>query len=247
MIIFKSMVMTSLRDKISLFYALLFPVGLMIGLGIFFDQEMMQVKTICGVTAISTLFWGMQGISFQVYSQRSKGVYKLLKLTPMSTVSFVFIMTLARTVIGVALNMVVWLIGMFYFHIQVTYTSILATFVLVTVGTLCFTSMGFFIANLANNEGQINIFSNLIQLPMIFMSETFYSLQSTPSWISTVGNLLPFEYYVKGLITSINAYDQNTFLLGMLVPMLYMIMMVMLAAITFKWEERQSFIKKASS
>jgi ABC-2 type transport system permease protein len=241
-VIFRSMIVTSLRDKISVGYALLFPIALMIGLRLFFDQGSMPVRILTGVTAISTIFWGMQGIAFQVHFQRNKGVYKLLKITPMPILSFVFIMTLARTVIGVVLNMIVWFVGVLVLNIDISMMSIFTTLLLVVIGTLCFTSIGFLIANFANNEAQINMFSNMLQLPMIFMSETFYTLNSAPDWVQIVGKLLPFEYYVKGLSGSVTG-DEGTLLLGLIVPLAYMIGALLLSVPTFKWEEKQSSFK----
>lgn len=249
-VIFRSMVVTSLRDRITLFYSLAFPIALMIGLGLYFDEGDMPVRVISGVTAISTIFWGMQGIAFQVHLQRNKGVYKLLKLTPLPIFSFVMIMTLARTVIGVILNLIVWLIGVLFLQIDFNMLTVLTTFFLLVVGTVCFTSLGFLIANFANNEGQINMFSNFLQIPMIFMSETFYSLNRAPDWVSTVGRILPFEYYVKGLRGMING-NEETLLLGALIPLIYLVVALILSVATFKWEGSQPTVvqkgKKAVS
>ncbi|MDZ5470575.1 ABC transporter permease [Bacillus sp. 31A1R] len=241
-VIFKSMLITSIRDKITLFYSLMFPLILMLGLGLYFDSPDMKLNIVSGVTAISTIFWGMQGIAFQVHFQRNKGVYKLLKLTPMPTISFICVMTAARTVIGLVLNMIVWIIGMVFLKFDLTLTNILITSLLIAVGLLSFTAIGFFIANLANNEGQINMFSNLLQLPMIFMSEAFYKLNSAPNWVVATGKLLPFEHYVKALKGAINGMD-DALLLGFLIPLLYMVIAILLSVLTFRWEANGTTIK----
>lgn len=236
-VIFRSMVVTSLRDKISVNYALLFPIALMIGLGLYFNQGEMPARIVTGVTAISTIFWGMQGIAFQVHSQRNKGVYKMLKLTPMQTLSFISIMIFARTVIGVALNMIVWFVGVLFFKIDLSLSTVWLTFLLVLIGTLCFTSFGFLIANFAKNEAQISILSNFIQMPMVLMSEAFYSLTNAPGWIQVVGKLLPFEYFVSGLRRVITG--EGTLFLGLFIPLVYMIGALLLSVPTFRWEEQQ--------
>ena len=43
LIIFKSMLATSLRDRVTLFYSLAFPIFLMIGLGYYFDEGGQQL------------------------------------------------------------------------------------------------------------------------------------------------------------------------------------------------------------
>ncbi len=244
LVIFRSMIVTSLRDKITLFYSLLFPIGLMIGLGIYFDEGTMPVRIVSGVTAISTIFWGMQGIAFQVHYQRNKGVYKLLKMTPLPILSFISIMTLARTTIGVVLNMLVWGVGVIFLNLNVTLLSVLNTFLLISIGTLCFTCIGFLLSNIAQNEGQINMYSNLLQLPMIFMSESFYSLQAAPEWVRMIGKMLPFEYYVKGL-RGVLLEDMNPMILGLLIPLAFMVGALVLSVITFKWEEKPAIVQKS--
>ncbi|MFE8703543.1 ABC transporter permease [Cytobacillus sp. FJAT-54145] len=234
-IIFRSMIITSLRDKITLFYSLLFPIVLMVGLGLYFEGGDMPIRIVSGVTAISTIFWGMQGIAFQVHLQRNRGVYKLLKLTPMPILSFIFIMTLARTLIGTILNMLVWVGGILFLGIEVGAGAIFISAILIAVGSLCFTAIGFLIANLAQNEGQINMYSNLLQLPMIFMSQAFYPLTNAPQWVSIVGKLLPFEYYVQGLRGTLTESHGDLFL-AFLIPCLYLIGSMLLAVPTFKWD-----------
>ena len=61
------MLSTSVRDKTTLFYSLAFPLLLMIGLGYYFNEDSVQLQIVAGVTAVSTIFWGMQGIAFQVH------------------------------------------------------------------------------------------------------------------------------------------------------------------------------------
>lgn len=237
-VIFKSMLMTSIRDKITLFYSLAFPLLLMIGLGYYFNEDYQQLQIVAGVTAISTIFWGMQGIAFQIHVQRNRGVYKLLKITPMPLPLFIIIMVLARTFIGVLMNIVVWLVGIVLFTINVTPMAAVNTFLLLIVGSLCFTSIGFVISNLARNEAQINMFSNLIQLPMIFMSEAFYSLRNAPEWVVFIGKILPFEHYAKAL-RGLMVEESGVLLTGYGIPIIYLFLALFLSIRTFKWDSSQ--------
>lgn len=235
LIIFRSMIISSLRDKITVFYSLLFPLAVMIGLSIYMDN--MDERILTGVTAIGTIFWGMQGIAFQVLYQRNKGVYKMLKISPLPIAHFIISMVLARTVLGVGLNMAVWTFGVLLFKISLSFSLIVGTLLLVTVATLCFTSVGFLIANLANNEGHINMISNLFQIPFILFSEALYPLSNAPGWIQFLSKLSPFNHYVKGL----NAGMKEAILQmgsAMLILLLYMLISVLLATVTFKWEEK---------
>ena len=237
-VIFKSMLTTSIRDRVTLFYSLAFPLLLMVGLGYYFNENHQQLQIVAGITAISTIFWGMQGIAFQVHVQRNRGVYKLLKVTSMPLTLFIVIMVLARTFIGVLINIVVWLVGIVIFTIDVTFIATVNTFLLLIIGSLCFTSIGFVISNLARNEAQINMFSNLIQLPMIFMSEAFYSLKNAPEWVVFIGKLLPFEHYVKA-VSGLMLEETNILLTGYGIPIIYLVLALFISILTFRWDNNQ--------
>ncbi|MFD0713202.1 ABC transporter permease [Paenibacillus sp. GCM10027626] len=244
MTIFRSMIVTALRDRISLFYSILFPAGLLIGLGLYFDSPEYRFTLLTGTVVLSTVFWSVQGTAFQVHQQRSRGVYKLLKVTPCSNLSFVFNMTLARTVLGLMINGIILAGGIIAFGISISGANLAVLGFMLALGTLCFTAMGFFVTNLARNEAQINMFSNLLYIPMLFGSETFYSLQSAPQWIKTAGNLFPLTYLVKGVRFSFTDLGEVLPYVGIVTA--YTIALIFLAALTFRWDAEQPLLSRRS-
>ena len=199
--VFHMMLISFLRDKITLFWSLLLPIGLLFGFGYYYESEQYLSRLFIGVLSLSLLFWGVS-IAFHIYWQRSRGVYKLLKLTPFSITSFIFIMTGSRTILGIGINLIVLFIGKWILNISLTLAELLFMVGSMLLGLLCFTCLGFIIANLANNEAQISIISNIFYLPMIFGSDAFYSLINTPNWVCFLGNLFPFTYFY-------NFYEQQ--------------------------------------
>jgi ABC-2 type transport system permease protein len=239
--IFRSMILTSLRDKISLFYAIIFPIGLMIGIGVYLDSEAYNPLLLTGVIALSTLFWSVQGLAFQVHMQRGKGVYKLIKLSPYSTLSFIAIMTLVRTFLGTLINILILATGVIVFNLSLTISEWMSMVVIMVIGTLCFSCLGFFLSNFAKNEGQINMMSNMLYLPMVFASEAFYSLKNAPDWIVSLGGLFPFSYYLKAMRNTV--IDTNaSLMLSLGIVVAYTAVLLLLAALTFKWDADQQAI-----
>jgi len=247
-VLMRSMLITSLRDKITLFYSLLLPLILMFGLGLYFNESDQQLRIVGGITAVSTLFWGMQGIAFQIHWQRSRGVYKLLKLTPMPLITFIAVLIAARTLIGVIIHAVIWLSGMLSFGLELSASTVVFTVIIIVLGTFCFTSIGFVIANAARNEAHINMLSNLLQIPMIFMSSTFYSLSGAPEWIAVVGKLLPFEHYAQ-LLANVQHAGSMISLTNLMVLLLYIFIALVIASVTFRWESHMnlSLVKSRSA
>jgi ABC-2 type transport system permease protein len=241
MTILRSMMMTSLRDKISLFYATLFPAGLFVGLGLYIDTPGYAPRLMVGVMALGALFWSMAGQSFQVLQQRNKGVYKLLRVAPLPSLSFIWWMIVARTILGVGMSGLIVLTGVLLFDIRVTAAGLAWSVLLLVAGSLCFTALGFSIANLARNEAQVNMISNLLYVPMVFGSEAFYSLEKAPAWLAAAGKAFPFQYLADGL--------NRTLVLGEALPLFPLLMLVLftvigllLAVVTFRWEEHQAIL-----
>lgn len=244
MTIFKTMLITSLRDKITLFYSIIFPIGLLIGLGLYFDSEAYKPVLLTGVIALSSLFWGVSGIAFQVLWQRGRGVYKLLKLTPYPTVGFILHMAAARTFLGMAINLLIFLAGILFLNIDVPLNKIPAMLAVLAVGTWCFTCLGFFISNLANNEGQVNMISNIFFLPMIFGSNAFYSLDNAPEWLITAGKAFPLGYLVAGLRECMGIETGGSYFGALLSLLLFTAAFLLAAAVTFRWEAGDPLISR---
>ncbi|MFT4415576.1 ABC transporter permease [Fredinandcohnia humi] len=246
--IFKTMIVTSLRDKITLFYSILFPVLILIGLGYYVDNEDYIPRLLTGVIVLSSLFWGVSGIAFQVFGQRTRGVYKLLKVTPLPTMHFILLMAAARTILGIGINLLVLFVGIVLFDIAISPNELLGAISVMFIGILCFTCLGFFISNFANNEGQINMISNLFFLPMIFGTDTFYSLENAPTWVARMGDFFPLGYYTKALRIVIGIEESEQTTMALIIILLgFTLLLLILATVTFKWEaQSQVDLKKGS-
>lgn len=242
--VFRLMLVASLKDKITLFYALLFPILLMAGLGCYFDSPAYRERLLIGVLALSVLFWAVQGAAFQVYGQRSRGVYKLLRLTPFPTVSFVLALTLARTLLGLCINGIILLVCAPLFGIPIPLSGVLPLLAMLTAGLLCFTCLGFLVVNFARHEGQINMLSNVLQIPMVFGSEAFYSLSAAPQWLVAAGRCTPFPYFVEGLRAAAKT-DLAAWGVSLLIVSGFALAILLLASLTFRWdpERRQPGVR----
>ena len=235
MVVFKMMLAASLKDKITLFYSLLLPLGLLAGLGLYFDDPAYAPRLLTGVIVLSSMFWGVSGIAFQVHWQRSRGVFKLLKLTPYPMIGFIAQMTAARSFLGILINLFVLAVGMLLFRIELSAGEFFFTVCFMVAGALCFGSLGYLISNFAGNEGQINLISNLLFIPMVFGSEAFYSLDHAPDWVVKMGETLPLVHFVQGMHIA-QGLSAEPIVLPLLILVLYTMLLMIAAALTFKYD-----------
>jgi ABC-2 type transport system permease protein len=232
-IVFKSMAVTALRDRISLFYAVIFPLVLLIGLGMYMGSDSYMPRLTTAVTALGIVFWALQGIAFQILSQRSRGVYKLLHLTPYPVIRFILSMSLARTALSLIMSVLVLTAGVLVLGVPMGLKAWFLLLPVLLAGTLCFTCLGFVIANVANNEGQINMYSNLLCIPLVFCTEAFYNLDVGPEWIRYVGEWLPFSHMVQAMNLAMEGAGR-AYLTELLILAVFTAASAGLAAVTFR-------------
>jgi ABC-2 type transport system permease protein len=233
--IFKTMFISGLRDGYLLFWSILFPIGLMIGLGTYLDTPSFQERIMIGVLAMSVIFGALNTTAIIVLQQRNRGVYKLLKTTPLPTISFVMIMTAARTLLSVFVSALILMAGLLYFDIDASALSIMMILFVLAIGTLGFTALSFFVANLAQNEAQTNAISNLISLPLLFASEAFYSLTNAPNWVKLIRDISPFNYLIKAMRDSLLEEWQEVWL-SILFLVVFTAISIIFAVLTFRWD-----------
>jgi ABC-2 type transport system permease protein len=240
---FRTLLRGALRDRLSLFYATLFPIALLIGLGIAFPSPDYRRSLLAGMLALSTLFFSNTGIAFESLAQRNRGVYKLLRATPYRTLAFVTNLTAARGVIALLSCALVALVGALIFGVPFTWQTALLLAPVLALGTLCFTFLGLTVGNLAQNEGQVAMLNNLVTLPMVFASEAFYSLSGAPDWLQLVSRGLPFGYVIDGVRAAMRE-DAWGILGPCAIVASFTALTLLLAVVTFRWDPDRAPLRR---
>ncbi len=193
--------------------------------------------------AVSTLFFSLNGIAFESLYQRNSGVYKLLRATPYRTITFITNLTASRSIVAFLSCVLVIVVGVLVFSIAVSWQSVLLLLPGLVLGTLCFTFLGLTISNLVQNENQVAMLNNIVTLPMIFSSATFYSLSNAPAWVKAIGHVLPFSYLLDGEHA---AFAGNA--AGIVFPTLillgFTVLSMLLAFVTFRWDPNAPVMRR---
>jgi ABC-2 type transport system permease protein len=233
--VFRSLLRGALRDRISLGWAIAFPVLVMIAVSIVTQDAAYRSRLFAGVLAMSSIFFAVHGTAFEVLSQRNRGVYKLLHATPFRITSFVSVLTLARGVIALASTIIVGLAGVFILDISLTVTSVLSTIVLLALGIIVFSFLGFIVGNFGSNEAQVATLNNLVTFPLLFLSEIFYSFERLPAWLGFLRDVLPFNHFVTALGASLEPSLQNAFA-PIIITSGFGFFFALLAVLSFRWD-----------
>ena len=232
---FRTLLRGALRDRISLFFATVFPIGALLVLGFVFSSPEYRRQLLAGMLAVSVLFFSLNGIAFESLFQRNSGVYKLLRATPYKSISFITNLTASRGVVALLSCTLVAIVGVLTFGIALSWQSVLLLIPVMVLGILCFTFLGLTISNLVQNENQVAMLNNIVTLPMIFTSATFYSLSNAPSWVSTIGYALPFSYLLDAEHAAF-AGNAGGVVFPLLILFGFTLIAMLLALVTFRWD-----------
>lgn len=167
------------------------------------DQvEDKSLKTIQYVTP-GILGWAIASgataaAAFTLVQWRKNKLLRRLRLTPVGTGAIVT--ARVGVSIGIALVQTALFIGIAqlpYFGLKLSHYWWMSIPVVIA-GTLAFLSIGLLAGAIAKTEEAAALITNLVVLPMAFLSGAFVPLDFSPPWVRTVANIFPLKHLVTG-------------------------------------------------
>lgn len=234
--VFRTLLAGLFRDVHTLVLTIVLPIALLLGLGLYFDDPAYSERLLAGVLTMNVLMGAAMVTAFQVMSHRNRGVYKLLRVSPFGPLAFIAAMTAARTVLSLIVSVAVTAVGIFVLGADIRAAGAGLLLVALLIGTILFTAVGFFAANLSKDESNVNMISNVIAFPMLFTSEAFYSLEHAPAWVRTISALQPFRYFVDVVAASLNGSWQAADWVSLGILAGFSAACLAAAALTFRWD-----------
>ncbi len=187
------------RDPFLMFWSILLPIGGVIGLGLFIKSPEYPQHILTGMMAVSILFYAFNTTSFAILTQRRRGVYNLLRVTPMPLWKYVCSLSGAWTLVSFSCAVLVLISGILVLKPPVSILVFLALIPIIIAATLGYVFFSFFIASLSRTENHISLLTNIIAMPLLFSSSAFYPLNNAPGFIQIISRFNPFQWFVDGL------------------------------------------------
>ncbi|MDI3288277.1 ABC transporter permease [Polyangium sp. 15x6] len=150
-----------------------------------------------GILAFSVLASGLFGMGYPMALFRQNLFLKKLATTPLPKGTFIAANVAARS--SIVLVQVVLLIGTarLFFDLPLTLVSFGWLLVISMLGVITFLGAGFALATAIDNAELLVDVISAINMPIVFLSEMFFPLESLPRLLSTVGALLPSTEMVR--------------------------------------------------
>jgi ABC-2 type transport system permease protein len=124
---------------------------------------------------------------------REKLVLKRLSATPLRRHTLVGSNVVVRLLLAGVQTVIIVGIGIVFMDVGIT-GGPLAVAGLVVLGALTFIALGYVIASFAKTEESANGITQVVSVPMMFLSGIFFPLELLPEWLRGVAVLLPLTY-----------------------------------------------------
>lgn len=151
-----------------------------------------------GIIGMSLMTSGVIGISSRMVAYREQRILKRLRATPMRAWEFVAANVLSQMVVILAQVVVLALVAtqLFGVHVVGSWALVIG---LAFLGGLGFLTIGFALSGLAKTVDAASALSNVVTMPMMFLSGIYFPVSGAPSWLQPIIGILPLTYLANGL------------------------------------------------
>jgi ABC-2 type transport system permease protein len=190
------------------------------------------VPGLIGFAILTSPMFALVNISAQY--KRDK-LFKQLSLTPLTKSEWLLSKIIWYVLLTVVSFVLMTTVGIALFGAEITYSFWLIPFLL--LGPIMFVSLGMLVGSVSTSVESAAVVGNLVTFPMMFLSGTFFPVNSMPVWLQGVAHVLPLFYVIDGL-NNVMVYGNISAALVDMAVLLVVVAVFFAAAVTFfKWRE----------
>ena len=193
------------RRRTAVFFTFFFPVILIVifgalvrtdptGEGLFTEPPAYYVP---GYLAVVVLFTPLSRLGSEVARHREGNRFEKLATTPLTRGEWLLAQTVVNAVIIGLASLLILALVVILTGAEIVFSPLLVPYVL--VGVVCFCGIGTMLGSYTDSRDGAVAASNAIGLPLLFLSETFVSLEQLPGWFEPLVNLSPLTYFARGV------------------------------------------------
>jgi ABC-2 type transport system permease protein len=145
-----------------------------------------------GILGMTLMFIGVQG-GLPVIQQRQAHIIKRLGSTPLRRSTLVLGDLVFRMIVILASAALIILVGRLVFDVRMI-GNWLSLCGIILLGSLVFVSLGYLIAALVKTQESAIPVVQIVNLPMMILSGTFFDVANMPAFIEPLVKILPLTY-----------------------------------------------------
>ena len=230
-----------LRNQAAIFWTFVYPLMLFFILISIFggdNNDSYLYFLIVGLAALTVVSTALFGFSSVLVEMRSTGSFKMLQIFPIRRFEFLMAFTLSRVLLLTTYCLLfIYILAVAYgLQLPIRIQTVLSVATMILLGSIAFMAVGLIIAGTITKPATAAAIINLINVPVIFLSDLFIPVSVMPETVRAVATLSPVYMFVNDLrsITTgadslIDHWDTLTYLLVLSVICLSV------AVSVFKW------------
>lgn len=189
--------MLFLRRKDDLFWTLAFPLFFIVLFGLIYgdmsweDLGLRAIEYILpGIVVMALMTSGIMATATGFVEEREKGIYRRLALTPLKRSTLLGGQLIHRYLVILAQTIVLLVVGTLAFNIKIS-GNLFLVWLVVTLGALCFLSIGFLLTGLIKSARAANGISMVVFFMFMFLGGIFFPNEMMPDFLRVFSDALP--------------------------------------------------------
>ena len=209
-----------LRRRTAVFFTFFFPIILIVifgalvrtdptGDGLFAEPAGYYVA---GYLAAVVLFTPLSRMGSEVARHREGSRFEKLATTPLSKTEWLLSQTIVNAIIISLASLLILGLVIVLTGAEIAFSPLLVAYI--AVGVIAFCGFGAMLGSYTDSRDGAVTASNAIGLPLLFLSETFVTLEQLPEWFAPLVNLSPLTYFARGVRASTYPSEQTQAIAG---------------------------------
>ncbi len=189
-----------------------------------------------GLLGFTILSLGIFGLANQMPAEKKTGAFRRLRASPLRASQLIFANMAYYLIVGLISLVLMFAVAMIFFDFSMQGNWFyLAVFIL--LGIMLMFGFGLAIGGYAKNENQSAALTNIVALPLMFLSGVFFPRFLMPEWLQGITAYLPLTPIIDGFRLIMTEAKTLVDLLPQLGLIAVWIIIVYIVAIrVFRWE-----------
>jgi ABC-2 type transport system permease protein len=234
----------NLRERETLFWFFVFPVGLFLILGVANipnSDVPLQVTgwLLAGILVMNLMSSGLTGDAPWLAGMRDRGVLLRLRVAPLPVVDLVSSYALVKLVLVMVQSALIVAVAMIVFGVRPGWGVALPLALSTLLGGVVFLLLGQAIAAVSANANAANVVSNMIFFPVLFLSNLVIGIAAFPGWLQRVAEWLPAALLVDVIRPLLmNEPARHAAWINVAGLLAYALLAVVVIGRWFRWQSR---------
>lgn len=206
--------------------------------GLLMDEYLVPAIMTLGIVSASFV-----NIAMTIVYQREMGVLKRLRGTPLPTSVFVSARIGSAVVNSGLIAFIILVAGHVAYGIDIDGARLLGTLIIVVVGSVSFCALGFALTIVIPNQAAAPAITNMITLPLYFISGVFGDAANLPKLLADIGEFFPIYHLGACLFQTFSPDATGAVALefkNIAIVAAWGVVGLLLAFWKFRWEPQES-------